>query len=232
MKTLNSKGNDIKINEDNKYNSEFYGKLNKNSNINKEKEIKKSNAKSENNIDKKIMKTLNEKSNDIKINDDYKFNELLNQLNEEKNKNKKLLEELNNEKIKVKELNDKCNIYENSNNEYIKKIKEMENLIKSKNSEINNLINNNNNKITTIKSGGKIITIFFTSIHQDIHIPIPCKNTDTFVKIEEKIYNEYPKYKDYNTYLTVNGNVIKRFKTLEENGIKGGNNIIINIYDE
>ena len=92
MKTLNSKGNDIKINEDNKYNSEFYGKLNKNSNINKEKEIKKSNAKSENNIDKKIMKTLNEKSNDIKINDDYKFNELLNQLNEEKNKNKKLLE--------------------------------------------------------------------------------------------------------------------------------------------
>ena len=63
-------------------------------------------------------------------------------------------------------------------------------------------------------------------------MPIPCKNTDTFVKIEEKIYNEYPKYKDYNTYLTVNGNVIKRFKTLEENGIKSGNIIIVNIYDE
>ena len=178
------------------------------------------------------MKTNKVKNNDLKIKEDNnKYNELLNLLNEEKNKNKKLLEELNNEKIKVKELSDKVKKYENSNNEYIKKIKELEELIKSKNSDINNL-KNDNNEITTIKSGEKIIAIFFTSNLQDIHMPIPCKNTDTFVKIEEKIYNEYPKYKDYNTYLTVNGNVIKRFKTLEENGIKSGNTIIVNIYEE
>ena len=174
---------------------------------------------------------MNIKGNDIKIKEDNKYNELLNQLNEEKNKNKKLLEELNNEKIKVKELNDKLKKYENPNNEYIKKIKELEELIKLNNEEINNL-KNDNNEITTLKSGEKIIAIFFTSNLQDIHMPIPCKNTDTFVRIEEKIYNEYPKYKDYNTYLTVNGNVIKRFKTLEENGIKSGNTIIVNIYDE
>ena len=174
---------------------------------------------------------MNVKSNEIKIKEDNKYNELLNLLNEEKNKNKKLLEELNNEKIKVKELSDKVKKYENSNNEYIKKIKELEELIKSKNADINNL-KNDNNEITTIKSGEKIIAIFFTSNLQDIHMPIPCKYTDTFVKIEEKIYNEYPKYKDYNTYLTVNGNVIKRFKTLEENGIEDGNTIIVNIYDE
>ena len=155
-----------------------------------------------------------------------------NQLNEEKNKNKKLLEELNKEKLKVKELNDKLKIYENSNNENIKKIKEMEKIIKSKNLEINKLKSNNDkNKITNIETG-EIIAIFFTSVNQDIHRPISCKSTDTFVKIEEKIYNEYPKYKDYNTYLTVNGNVIKRFKTLEENGIEDGNTIIVNIYDE
>ena len=147
--------------------------------------------------------------------------------------NKKLLEELNKENLKVKELNDKIKIYENTNNENIKKIKEMEKLIKSKNLEINKLKNNNDkNKITSIETEEEIIAIFFTSIHQDIHRPISCKNTDTFVKIEEKIYNEYPKYKDYNTYLTVNGNVIKRFKTLEENGIEDGNTIIVNIYDE
>ena len=174
---------------------------------------------------------MNIKGNDIKIKEDNKYNELLNQLNEEKNKNKKLLEELNNEKIKVKELNDKLKKYENPNNEYINKIKELEELIKLNNEEINNL-KNDNNEITTLKSGEKIIAIFFTSNLQDIHMPIPCKNTDTFVRIEEKIYNEYPKYKDYNTYLTVNGNVIKRFKTLEENGIKSGNTIIVNIYDE
>jgi len=154
---------------------------------------------------------------------------LLNQLNEEKNKNKKLIEELNKEKAKVKELNDKIKIYENSNNENIKKIKEMEKLIKSNNSEINKL-KNKNDKNT--EAEGEIIAIFFTSINQDIHRPISCKNTDTFVKIEEKIYNEYPKYKDFNTYLTVNGNVIKRFKTLEENGIEDGNTVIVNIYEE
>ena len=43
---------------------------------------------------------------------------------------------------------------------------------------------------------------------------------------------KYTQYKDYNTYLTVNGNVIKRFKTIDENKIKDGNTIIINIYDE
>jgi DNA repair ATPase RecN len=178
------------------------------------------------------MKTNKVKNNDIKIKEDNnKYDELLSQLNEEKNKNKKLLEELNNEKIKVKELNDKIKKYKNYNNEYIKKIKELEELIKSKNAEINKL-KNDNNEITTIKPGEKIIAIFFTSIDQNIYRPISCKNTDIIDKIEEKIYNEYPEYKDYNTYLTVNGNKIKRLKTVEENGIKDGNIITVNIYDE
>ena len=177
-----------------------------------------------------------------KIKEDGKYNDLLNQLNEERNKNKKLLEELSNEKRKVKELNDKIKKYENNNNENIKKyenlnnenqkkIKELEEIIKSKDLEINNL-RSNNNEITTIKAGERIMALFFTSVNQDIHRPISCKNTDTFVKIEEKVYMEYPQYKDYNTYLTVNGNVIKRFKTLEENGIKDGNTILVNIYEE
>jgi hypothetical protein len=106
----------------------------------------------------------------------------------------------------------------------------LEEIINLKNIEINSL--KNNNEITYIKPGEKIIAIFFTSNRQDIQRPISCKNTDTFVKIEEQIYNEYPKYKEYNTYLTVNGNIIDRFKTLNENGIKDGNIIIVNIYDE
>ena len=93
------------------------------------------------------------------------------------------------------------------------------------------LINKNDNSITYIKPGEKIISVNFSSISQDIHYFIPCKNTDIISRIEEKLYNEYPKYKDYNTYLTVNGNVIKRFKSIEENGIKNSNTIIVNIYD-
>jgi len=168
---------------------------------------------------------------DFEIKEDNKYYELLNQLNEEKNKNKYLIEQLRNEQKKVKELNNKIKLYENNSN--IKKIKELEETINSLNSKINNLnYNIDKDKITSIKSGEEIIALFFTSINQVVHRPISCKNTDTFVRIEEKIYNEYPQYKDYNTYLTVNGKVIKRFKTLEENNIKDGNIIIINIYDE
>ena len=106
----------------------------------------------------------------------------------------------------------------------------MEEIINLKKIEINSL--KNNNEITYKKPEEKIMALLFTSTQQDIYRPISCKNTDTFVRIEEQIYNEYPKYKEYNTYLTVNGNAIKRFKTLNENGIKDGNIIIVNIYDE
>jgi len=140
------------------------------------------------------------------------------------------MEQLSNEQKKVKELNDKIKLYENNNNN--NKIKELEEIIKSLKSQIYDLKNKtNNDKITNIKAGEEIVALFFTSINQDVHRPISCKNTDTFVRIEEKIYNEYPQYKDLNTYLTVNGNVIKRFKTLDENKIKDGNTIIINVYE-
>ena len=178
--------------------------------------------KSNNFTDLKVNKNINTQNNEIKIIKDKKYNELLNQLNEEKIKNKKLSEKLSYEQKKVIELSNKIKLYED-------KIKEYEEIINSHNLKINSL---NNNEIKFIKPGEKILSIFFTSNQQDIHRPISCKNTDTFVKIEEQIYNEYPKYKDYNTYLTVNGNIIKRFKTLNENGIKDGNTIIVNIYDE
>ena len=136
----------------------------------------------------------------------------------------------------MKELNDKIKLYENNynnNNNYLKKIKELEEIIISLNLQINKLNNNaDKDKITNSKSGEEIVALFFTSSNGEIQRPISCSNADTFAKIEEKIYNEYPKYKEYNTYLTVNGNVVKRFKTLDENKIKDGNIIIINIYDE
>mgnify|MGYP002626756464 CR=1 FL=1 len=141
------------------------------------------------------------------------------------------MEQLSNEQKKVKELNDKIELYENNNN--IQKIKELEEIILSLNSQINDLKKNTDkDKITNIKSGEQIFALFFTSVNQDVHRPISCKNTDTFVRIEEKIYNEYPQYKDYSTYLTVNGNLIKRFKTIDENKIKDGNTIVINVFED
>ena len=76
------------------------------------------------------------------------------------------------------------------------------------------------------------IAINFMSNDQQIHYPIPCNENDSVVKLEEEVYNQYPQYKDYNTYLTVNGRLVKRFKTLKENGIKNSNAITVNIYEE
>ena len=70
------------------------------------------------------------------------------------------------------------------------------------------------------------------SVDQSIHYPIICKDNDSIAKLEEEVYNEYPKYKEYNTFLTVNGKIIKRFKTIKENGIKKGNAIIVNVIEE
>ena len=65
--------------------------------------------------------------------------------------------------------------------------------------------------------------------NQDIgHYAVVCKNTDLFIRLEEKLYNEYPQFKNYETYFEVRTKRIKRFKTLDENEIKNGD--VINIF--
>ena len=118
-------------------------------------------------------------------------------------------------------------------------------IIKLKDKEIFNLKNNLNNKIKELNKLklnnnklnnnmidiGQTLAINFMSVSHDKILPITCLKNDSLVKYEEIFYNEYPEYKEYNTYLTANGKQIKRFKTLEENGIKQGSAIIVNIYE-
>ena len=67
--------------------------------------------------------------------------------------------------------------------------------------------------------------------NQDIgHHAVVCKNTDLFIRLEEKLYNEYPDFKNYETYFEVKTKRIKRFKTLDENKIKNGDVINVFIY--
>ena len=115
------------------------------------------------------------------------------------------------------------------------KIKKLENELNKKNNEIQRLLEKNKNiqnnyEITSIKPGEKIMALNFVSMgNQDIgHYNLVCKNVDLFVRLEERLYEDFPQFKEYETYFEVNGKRIKRFKTLEQNNIK--TNDIINIF--
>ena len=156
-----------------------------------------------------------------------KLNELQRQLNEEKNKNYYLKKE--NESLK-----NKINYLNNDIKELKDKIMLLENNLIEKNNEIQKiLIENdyiNNNEITTFEKGEKIISVNFVSMGiNDIgHFSLVCRKTDLFVRLEERLYQKFQQFKNYETYFVVNAKRIKRFKTIDENNIKS--NDIINIF--
>jgi chromosome segregation ATPase len=173
-----------------------------------------------NQIITKKNKSLNKNENNKNLQNNYEIqiNELKRQLNEEKNKNQKLMEENNNLKKKIEK--------------YEITIKSLKDEINKKNIEIEQykLDKQSDDYITSIKPGEKIMSINFVSMgRQDImNYSLVCKNTDLFVRLEERLYNDFPQFKNYETYFEVNTKRIKRFKTLEENYIKNKN--IINMF--
>ena len=73
----------------------------------------------------------------------------------------------------------------------------------------------------------QITCVYFTSIDQKINLPIPCIKTDIFAQIEEKLYKEYPEYRETNNYFLFNGKQILRFKSIEDNKIDSGFPVIL-----
>ena len=181
-------------------------------------------------IDNKINKDLlnEEKNKNIELNNKIKQLEI--DLNNEKNKNKNLNEQIEKYKNIIKDLNNKLsgnNLVDNN------KILELQNIIKAKTDEINVLKSKlSDSNIDNIQPGEKIIAIGFTSSDQTIqNFFRPCKDSDLFVRLEEKLYDEYPQYKDVETYFLVNGKKVLRFKSMKENNIKNGQVIMLNIVE-
>ena len=152
-----------------------------------------------------------------------KINNLNNTIRQLKQENTNIME-------KYEEANNKIKQLTLENNNLKNKINQLENIINDKNKEIqdnifkiNNLSGNNNNQII-FNPGDKILAVLFmTQGNKDIeNYTIPCKSTDLFVRLEERLYNDYPKYRNYETFFMVNTRRILRFKTLEENKIKSG----------
>ena len=109
----------------------------------------------------------------------------------------------------------------------------MENDLAQKDIEIQKLRSQKSNDyfdISSLEPNDKIIGVNFVSMGiNDIgHYSLVCKTRDLFVNLEERLYNDFPQFKNYETYFEVNGKRIKRFQTLEQNKIK--NKDIINVF--
>ena len=81
---------------------------------------------------------------------------------------------------------------------------------------IQNLIREKNNDFIELKKENN-------KINEEIMI---YKN-ETFAQVEERLYKEYPEYRETNNYFLAKGNQILRFKTIKENKIGDGLEVIL-----
>ena len=117
-----------------------------------------------------------------------------------------------------KQLNQKRN-NENQNDDKLT-IQSLREQIQKKDKEITELKKSTENvNKTKFISMDQMTCIYFTSSDQKVHLPIPCIKSDRFAEIEEKLYLEYPEYRETNNIFLVNGKEVLRFKTVEENKI-------------
>jgi len=73
----------------------------------------------------------------------------------------------------------------------------------------------------------KFLSIIFTSTDQVIHYSIVCKFEDYFSQIEQKLYKEYPEYKNSNNTFLCKGSLIQKDKSLKDNKIKNSDVITL-----
>ena len=182
--------------------------------------------------------------NNSQIQNNQNYNDLLQQLNNEKLKNKKLEDEIQRLKNKLNELKNNNNILINENNNLklklgnsnqlnqinqfnqmnIKEINNLRQIIIQKDKEINELKSKlPNNKVYM----NDIMVINFLSTDQNIRCGIPCLADDTIAEVEEKLYQQFNEFRNTNNILLSGGNIILRFKKVRENNIHNGDTILI-----
>jgi len=182
--------------------------------------------------------------NNSQIQNNQNYNDILQQLNNEKLKNKKLEDEIQRLKNKLNELKNNNNILINENNNLklklgnsnqlnqinqfnqmnIKEINNLRQIIIQKDKEINELKSKlPNNKVYM----NDIMVINFLSTDQNIRCGIPCLADDTIAEVEEKLYQKFNEFRNTNNILLSGGNIILRFKKVRENNIHNGDTILI-----
>ena len=167
-------------------------------------------------LDNNNVKKANNINNNLTI-EDYK------------NENKQLKEQINNLKKEIDRLNQ-----ENKKlNDYISQINNLKNQLKIKDKEINDLKNKiSKGNIKQYVDYNDIMVVHFISGDGKIDQGIKCLPTETFAEVEEKLYKIYDEYRETNNIFLAKGNIIKRFKKMSENNIKDGDKIQLQNFNE
>ena len=124
------------------------------------------------------------------------------------------------QKLKIEELQNKLNNYNNTINNYNNIINQKDNELNNLRTQLNNLNNNMNNNINI--NMNDIMSVNFISMDQNVHFSVGCLKTNTFAEVEEKLYKQYPEYRETNNNFIANGTQVLRFKTIAENKIGNG----------
>ena len=166
----------------------------------------------------------NEKLKNKKLEEEIQI--LKNKLNELKNNNNQLINENNNLKQKLKNSNQftQLNQMNQFNRMNINEINNLRQMIIQKDKEINELKLKIPNEYVKMKN---IMVINFLSTDQNIRCGISCLPDDTFAEVEEKLYKRFNEFRNTNNILLFGGNIILRFKKVRENNIHDGDTIQI-----
>ena len=149
-------------------------------------------------------------------------NDEINKLKNELTKANKVIEQ---QKLTINELQNKLNNYNNTINNLNNDINNYRNIISKKDIELNNYksqLNNNNNISNNKVYINDMMCVNFISSDQNVHFAVTCLKTNTFAEVEEKLYKQYPQYRETNNTFLANGMQVLRFKTIDENKIGNG----------
>ena len=131
--------------------------------------------------------------------------------------------------MEIQDLKNHLNSFKNID---MNKINNLQNEINNKNNQLNqlrqqlqNVSINNNQNIQNILQNDKCVN--FITTDSSLFYAIPCNGNSTFAEIEEKLYKEYPEYRETNNTFLANGTEILRFKTINENKIGTGKPVML-----
>ena len=165
---------------------------------------------------KEANKTIEEQKSDLK----NKLKEANKKIEEQKLLINELQEKIKNNNRTIQNLNNSINKYKIYITNYQKIISQKETEIYNLRTQINNRpVSNNQTNLINIDD---IMTVNFISMDSNVHFAVSCIKNNTFAEVEEKLYKQYPEYRETNNNFLANGKEVLRFKTIAENQIGFG----------